>query len=329
MKKISLQFILFTALLLGAIVCTIEYNGMRQFGGMDHSVMINVAWSMVNGQKPYQDFFCTLPPAFYLGSYSALKVGGLHWRSFVHLAAIWASISFLAQVFLSKKCGMGNSLSLLYAFCCQALTFVFVSYWWYNPYTISSCLLLYFCVIAYTVNPTDRIVPIVMVLVAAALLLGKPNVAFPMLFASFIVSFFSVRSDKLWAACWGAAGLLALGILALYGIHPLDVFHSYQSVAVSRGLTWVGLKGLGLMERPMVVVWTMAALVFFRMTWASAIQRLIPFDFGKLVELFGRREDPTLRLLFLSFGTILVGIYAIFTNMEPKFEDMSLLFAPV
>jgi len=55
----------FVALL---IAFAISQLGMVQFGGFDHSVLVDVAWRLVQGQKPHVDFPCTLPVGFIIGA---------------------------------------------------------------------------------------------------------------------------------------------------------------------------------------------------------------------------------------------------------------------
>src|SRR5579875_3771538 len=52
----------------GGLCWFIVHFGNRQFGGYDYSVLIDTGWRLANGQHPYTDFICTLPPAFMLGA---------------------------------------------------------------------------------------------------------------------------------------------------------------------------------------------------------------------------------------------------------------------
>lgn len=310
-----------------AVILLIERNGMRHFGGMDHSVMIAVSWNMLNGLMPYRDFYCTLPPGFYLVSTHAFQWLGVHWSSFVHVAALWGGGSFLLQVYLSHQCRMEKWVSLGFAFCCQVLTFVYIAFWWYNPYTVSACLLLYFCVAAYVINPEDKVLPVIMTLLAAVLALGKPNLAAPMLLGACGVSFLASKKWSTWLLCWAGAVVLALGFLAIHGINPLDMIASYISVAVSRGLTNIGFRDVSLLERRGTKVMILLAATFLALAWTALAKgrsqsRSIPWRWIAL-------DSSGMRLMALHCCVIACGAYAAWTNMESKYEDMSLLFAPM
>ena len=52
------------------------FCGHRQLGGFDHSALVDTAWRMFLGQKPYEDFYLTTPISFYVGAGWAFHIWG-------------------------------------------------------------------------------------------------------------------------------------------------------------------------------------------------------------------------------------------------------------
>src|SRR4051794_19091227 len=57
--------------------------GRLQFGGFDHSALIDLGWRLAQGQQPYQDFPCTVPVWFLCGTGHAFQILGVSWLSIV------------------------------------------------------------------------------------------------------------------------------------------------------------------------------------------------------------------------------------------------------
>jgi hypothetical protein len=121
-----------TGLLLAGLA---YWCGMRQFGAGDLSALIDAAWRLCNGQKPYVDFPCTLPVGFYIGGEMALRVFGIYWRSFIILNCIWICVTYYWLYALARTVLQNRLLAFWCAFTCEVITTIAVSYWWYNPVT--------------------------------------------------------------------------------------------------------------------------------------------------------------------------------------------------
>src|SRR5436190_24234501 len=61
-------FILAPIIIALLVAWAISHLGMIQFGGFDHSVLVDVGWRQVQGQRPHIDFPCTLPAGFFIGA---------------------------------------------------------------------------------------------------------------------------------------------------------------------------------------------------------------------------------------------------------------------
>lgn len=107
--------------------------GMRQFGGFDHSVVVEVGWRLIQGQKAHVDFPCTLPAGFFLGAKYAFQMFGVRWESLILMAAGFSLILYAWSLWLALKIFPEKYLALLLAVTIQAMSLLLVSYWWYNP----------------------------------------------------------------------------------------------------------------------------------------------------------------------------------------------------
>ena len=59
------------------------WEGVRQFGGFDVSLLINAAWLLEKGLRPYVDFPNTLPPFFHYGAWLCFHVFGWTYSAIV------------------------------------------------------------------------------------------------------------------------------------------------------------------------------------------------------------------------------------------------------
>jgi hypothetical protein len=130
--KYAWVFVWGTAFLISAAIFKL---GMIQFGGFDHSALIDMGWRIHLGQKPFRDFPCTMPPLFYLGAGWAFDIFGSSWRSLVAVTSIFSFATFFWSYFLLEGILGDRFGAWLFALMVQACTTVVVSYWWYNPVT--------------------------------------------------------------------------------------------------------------------------------------------------------------------------------------------------
>jgi hypothetical protein len=231
----------------GILLLLLSYwCGMRQFGGADEGVVVDVAWRLFSGQRPYVDFPCTLPVGFYLGAELAFRLFGVYWRSIVALNAIWGLVSFFWLYAILRGVYRNLLLAFWTALTCVVTTTVVAAFWWYNPVT-SICAALYAAsVVAVILGPDRRWRWISLCLSLFLVALVKPNVAAPLIIGG-TISLFAFRPTRLPAAATSLLALL-LWFLAIHihGSTPQEVIHSYLSVAPRgmaldrflRGILW-------------------------------------------------------------------------------------------
>lgn len=293
-----------TAFLLAASILKL---GMIQFGGFDHSALIDMGWRIHLGQKPFRDFPCTMPPLFYLGAGSSFDLFGVRWWSLIALAAAYSFATFLWSYGLLLRVFGDRFGAWLYAFMIQICTSVLVSYWWYNPVTTIAAVLalLSFWVL---LGPSDNWwIRTSCVASLSLLALAKPNIAGLLISATLVIGLFS---GKRWIVIFlmTIAAAIALAVLAIFRIRPGDVVEGYLGIA-GRGATFNQLfQDLGAAEKTLFT--GLLALLLF--PWLM-----------NATNVFRRRSSP---LFWLSLVGLLAGLYGFVTNGEAKPVDLPMVF---
>jgi hypothetical protein len=150
LKPLAGRFWVITALVCATLLTLVSYfAGMRQIGGFDHSVLIDVAWRMYSGQHPYVDFPLTLPFAHYIGGYYAFLLFGPQWKALVIFNALIGVLIFFWLVFLCRRLFIDSVASLVLPIFCQAVTTTLIGYWWYNSTTSIVAVAFLFSAVAW------------------------------------------------------------------------------------------------------------------------------------------------------------------------------------
>lgn len=217
--------------------------GRRQFGGFDHSVVIDIGWRLMLGQRPYVDFPCTVPVWWMEGIGVAFRMLGPSWWTVVVLQAVFAGVTCGWSYWLLEKIRPDPLRSFVIALALQSGANLVTSYWWYNPLTTTAVCINHLSLVALARHPR-RLSCNASCVIAIALLAGcKPNAAAPLLIMSgplLVIATGSFRRAGVIAVA--AATFVWLG-LAVAGISPVQVISSYRDVA-GRGLTLDTLRDL-------------------------------------------------------------------------------------
>lgn len=224
-----------------AIACLVF--GRWQFGGFDHSVLIDMGWRLTRCQQPYVDFPCTVPVWWMAGIGATFRLLGPSWLSGLVLNAAFAAATSLWAYWLLMQIWPCRLRSLLVTLALQAGTTVVTSYWWYNPMTSIAACVFHLSLVALATHP-HKLALAVSCALALALMLGcKPNVAGPLALASAPVLVIATRSPLRTSLICGGGVLLACSGLALIRAWPTDVIDAYRGVA-ARGLSLATLATL-------------------------------------------------------------------------------------
>lgn len=319
-QKQQILFEVITPVVLAGMMASLVLSfGARRFGGIDLSHMINLGYRQYLGQIPFQDFYVTSPPLFFLGSKWALQLFGLKWVSYIKLAALFSFLSFLVHFYVLRSQKFIYSWSLLLASVTQVTAMVSVAYWWYNPVTAVLGVLFYSVTRLYLVKEKPNALDhLFLVLLTASLALSKPNVAGPLIFFSvlsvltlIINKRFSTEKALTFFALGFCSAVLAAAFLYLQKVPLLDLWLGYQS-ASGRGVpTWLRF----IQDMPTAIVYFWIALI--------ALILSVLFAFRKSFQ----ESDGSQRVWLV--GGLLTAYIAFFTNGEPKLTDLSLLLVPI
>ena len=281
--------------------------GMIQFGGFDHSALIDMGWRLASGQLPYRDFPCTMPPVFYLGAGLAFRCFGTSWWSLVFITSLFATVTFVWSWFLLNKALRNGLLAWLFALLLQVLTTILVSYWWYNPVTTVAATLFFLSAWCLIETPKSNHVWISYILSLSLLTLSKPNVAGLLIIGIGLVLLLSkVRFIAIYLSL--AAAVIILGALFFCGIAPLDILHGYLGVA-GRGSSLDQLfQDSGILEKVLSSGFLIALLI----PWIWVLRHASAARYNSS--------------LWLAMVGVVSGLYGFLTNGELKLVDVFLIF---
>ena len=288
-----------------SLFSAMRFLGHRQMGAFDDNIVIDTAWRMFIGQKPYVDFYLPLSPEFYLGAGWAFKLWGVNWSALVLLSAVFAVVTFALQSialsqFLPRRYAI--ALSLI----CQMLAMMVTSYWWYNSTASITACLLFSAALALAIKPAAKIPAIIFCVALMMLSVMKVNIA-AVSIAAVVLPLLTIRAlrNKLivWIACSALAVLL---FLVACHLNPVDIVKAYLRMAGSRGKPSLGnfLRGKpneAFISLPLIGA-SMAAFAVLCAQLFRAPRENRPAGFGQVV--------------FIASSGILLGILFIFMSTE-------------
>lgn len=220
--------------------------GMRQFGGYDHSAMIQAGWLQLSALRPFKDYPLTLPPLFFLGNRYAFLLFGVRWLSFVLLMAAFAVLSFFFLCRQLRALGFSELSATVLASTVELGTSVVCSYWWYNPITSVIGVMTFLSALVCMVSEDKWVSWILLALSFTFLLLSKPN-AWPVGLCVLLVGIGRPISLQLRVLVAILLGSAVSGLVCwLHGLNPIAMLRTYAAIAETRGhpLTMTGLVEL-------------------------------------------------------------------------------------
>jgi hypothetical protein len=209
--------------------------GHRQMGALDDNIVIDTAWRMFTGQRPYVDFYLPLSPEFYLGAGWAFRLGGANWSALVLISVIFAVFTFALQsIALSHMMRARYAISI--SLVCQMLAMMVTSYWWYNSNASITACLLFSVSLALTTNPASKTLAILFCISLIMMSVMKVNVAGVSMLVV-LLPLLSLRQLQGKLILWVAgSALVVLVLLMAAHLNPVDIFKAYLQMAGSRGL---------------------------------------------------------------------------------------------
>jgi hypothetical protein len=245
-----------------ALAGSIWLLGMRQFGGYDHSAMIQAGWVQLSALVPFQDHPCTFPPLFFLGCKYALLLFGVRWSAFVFLMAVFAASSYL---FLSRQLralGFPALGATTLAVATEVGTCVVCSFWWHNPVASVVVVMVFLSALVCLARADDWASWIFLGISSALLVLGKPN-AWPIAGCIALLWFSREAGRRTRALVFPGLAVALAGVVCwLNRLAPLRVLRTWAELAETRGnpLSMIGLEDLAPVERD-ILIWLVGAVV--------------------------------------------------------------------
>jgi hypothetical protein len=295
----------------GALFCGIFvwFCGHRQFGGFDHSVLIDTGWRLLQGQQPYEDFPCTMPIGFVLGAGYAFRLFGLSWSAIIAFEAGFAALTFLWSLILLRQLTERLWLATALALACQAMANLLTSYWWYNAATTTAAVVFFLSALLFSREPQGVLANVSYAASLVLLAAMKPNIA-GVLIGGVTVVLLTSRAHR-----WRVLILSSVafgGFAAWLGLHGLtvrEVVESYLSIS-GRGLS--GEQFLQDMRRREKAA-SLLALASLLAPWLLFVRA------GLLHEAVRKRS------FWLAMAAVAAGGFGFLTNGESKLVDLPLL----
>ncbi|HUB67704.1 MAG TPA: hypothetical protein VL981_09495 [Candidatus Methylacidiphilales bacterium] len=164
-------------LLMIAIVIWHSRLAFIQFGGFDGGYLINVAWAQYTGLAAYRDFSTPMPALFVYPAGWAFLLGGPSWGSLTALVCVFSVLtSTWIFALLIRATGKAWA-SLFFTVLLQAMTFLPLSWWWYNQITAVIEAIYLGSVFFLLLEPGDRYARASFWLAVALTGLAKANTA--------------------------------------------------------------------------------------------------------------------------------------------------------
>jgi hypothetical protein len=240
--------------------------GMRQFGGYDHSAMIQAGWLQISSLVPFKDYPCTLPPLFFLGNRYAFLLFGVRWSAFVLLMAAFSVLSFFFLCRQLRALGFPAAGAASLAVAAEVGTCVVCSYWWHNPVTSVVAVMTFLSTLVCLANVEDTTAWALLGISFTLLVLSKPN-AWPVGACLILLAATGQSRQRLQALTVLIAGVASAGIVCwLHGVSPLALLRTYSEISGTRGrpFAMTGLVNLSPFEVTILLRST-AAVVFLLM----------------------------------------------------------------
>ena len=287
-----------------SIFLSIWKFGMCQFGGFDHSVVVEVGWRLIQGQKVHVDFPCTLPVGFFLGAKYAFKMFGVRWESLIFMTAGFSLMLYAWSLWLALRVFSEKYLALLLAVTIQAMSMVLVSYWWYNPITSATAALFLLSATLLWHHAEDKSARASYFCALLLIALMKPNIAGIIVPLITIVFLFSRRHRIQILILSALAFATFILFLKLNDVNFSNLLKGYFAVA-QRGMSMAQfLQDLCPTER--------------LLSKATFVLAIVPALIS-IITNFTRMFD---RCPWLGLAGIVGGSYGFLTNGEMKLVDL-------
>ncbi|SFS16453.1 hypothetical protein SAMN05421771_2915 [Granulicella pectinivorans] len=327
MKHTTYRFWILVCIVSGLFVAWLNVVfGRYGFDGYDSSPMIDAGWRVYSGQVPGRDFLVTFPPSLYLPTALLFRVFGVGWHSLVLGASIFYGLMTLLGIRLSslvrKTHGDDAAIWTVLAFTAgQAILLLPGNTLWHATMAMDFAMYGLYAVYVLCAGGGRWLrgeAAAHLTIAIAALLLSKPNIAYPAILLCLLVAFRGGVGKRL-------VGVIATAGLALACLTLASVHVSFVSMLG----TYAGLTGR-LMPKAFL------AGIFYDKNTSFALANLLvylliaPLMVAILFYAWRRwRSIWGSPVLLLGFGAIGIALIGMGTNFQFKLSDTPLLLLGV
>jgi hypothetical protein len=284
----------------------VVHFGRRQFDGFDFSIVIDLGWRQILGQRPYIDFPATTPPGFHLGIKYAFELFGVNWDANLYFSALFACATLLWMYWTMQLLKMGRLASLAVAFAIECAAMLTHCFWSYNNSTLILAAAFFLSCLVYARDPGRLGVQVSYLVSLTLLSLMKPNIAGLMIASGVMLLFIATRRKLRLVMLTLGATVAALAVLALNHVPVGAMLTSYLSVA--RGWSTNGYATWGPFER------------HSSLFWASVLSLPLLGALPKLGMQVWQRDWRGMASTLLFPLSLLVATYGLLTNGD--FRDL-------
>lgn len=305
-----------------AIFMFVDKFGMKQFGGSDLSITIDLGKRMLEGYRPYIDFYCNFPPLYFLPIHHAFRFFGMNWQAIVWMCAIFGVLTFVWHYAMLRASDFSIFESYFASVSTQVAATLMTSYWWYNGITSLAGLSLAISAIFWMKKPNSRFAIASFVLSTIMLFYGKANFwpLLPGIYGIVLTSRSHFRGLVL-AVILSSIGIF--GVSLMNGFSLQDFWYGTVSIASSRGfpnpVKTVFNAGYTIPQ----ILYYISMLEFF----SFVLIRRIVLDIRETTS-FENWTDR-LRVDAIVLCSCVVAFLVFSTNIEPKEVDLVCMVTPV
>jgi hypothetical protein len=292
------------------------HTGRHQFGGFDFSILMEVGWRQLLGQRQYVELMSPTPPGFGLGIKFAYQIFGATWDAGLYFSAVFTCVTFVWIYWLLRQQRVSAVAALATAFACECGSMLSLSFWWYNNTTLVLAAVFFLASVLLVKRPRSFTAGLSYFFALSLLATMKPNIA-GALIAGVLVLLLVISQDRL--LLLGLTVGTAVFVLCIFFWNHISIpamLAAYREVSRERGgLSAFGFHQMVRTEKIMAVLWFAALTV-------PMLHRL-PLAWREMRDTQWRRFAYS--LLFPL--ALLVAFYGLMTNGELWEVECTLLLA--
>lgn len=290
--------------------------GMRQFGGYDLSLLIDVGWRARLGQLPGEDYLSMLPPAFVATAEFGLLVSRDSFAGMVAIGAAQSILSVGVIVCALFRCRRADPATLSLAVCGTLAPFYLTTHLWHSLQASQAAAA---CVVSGAWvwrSPRSRWAYALLAVASGWALVCKPNLGPPAVVGVLVLLLLNPDARRGSILSFIGASGVALAVCLASRIHPFRLLEAYVEFGRGRaGLDMVLSGELPASAQSTALAGYVLPLLYLLIAW-------VPCGPSK------RRNAVSADAAFGILG-VLVAFVGFRSNWDVKQNDWPLYFVSV